>query len=268
MLVVVAAGKTSPGATAAAIALSLAWPREVLLVDADPFGGDVVPGLLPGRVTADAGLLTWATATRREPALAAVEQVPDHVVALPEAPHVWIMPGLQNATQMGAVTTAWSRLSQSLERVSSVLGHDVIVDAGRLGEQSCWPIVEAADALLLTVRPTLRSVSAAVGAVDLIKRKVGDTDHTRLVVTGSGPYTAGQVGELVQVERVGGLPADARTAASLTDGAPLSLGGMRRSRLVRAAADIAGDLTTRYGAQHPATTDHDQTTTTTKGRTS
>ncbi len=48
--VAVLAGKASPGATTVAAALTLTWPRPVLLVDADPAGGDVVPGLLPGRV--------------------------------------------------------------------------------------------------------------------------------------------------------------------------------------------------------------------------
>jgi len=53
-----------------AAALTLTWPRPVLLVDADPAGGDVVPGLLPGRVSTESGLLSWSVATRHLPALA------------------------------------------------------------------------------------------------------------------------------------------------------------------------------------------------------
>lgn len=242
MLVVVGAGKASPGATTAAIALALSWPREVLLVDADPFGGDVVPGLLPGRLTADLGLLTWATATRRETVLASVEAITEHVVALPEAPGVWLMPGLQSASQMGAVTPAWARLAQSLERASSVLGRDVIVDAGRLGDASCWPVVESADVLLLVARSTMRSVCATASAVDLVTRKVGDTDGTRLVLTAAGSYTSAQIGEVIDLELVGSLSADPKAAAALTDGAVVGVGGMRRSRLLRSASLLARDL--------------------------
>ncbi len=68
--VAVLAGKASPGATTVAAALTLTWPRPVLLVDADPAGGDVVPGLLPGRVSTESGLLSWSVATRHLPALA------------------------------------------------------------------------------------------------------------------------------------------------------------------------------------------------------
>jgi len=64
--VAVLAGKASPGSTTVAAALTLTWPRPVLLVDADPAGGDVVPGLLPGRVSTESppagarrGRLDW-----------------------------------------------------------------------------------------------------------------------------------------------------------------------------------------------------------------
>lgn len=243
MLIVVAGGKASPGATTAAIALSLAWPREVLLVDGDPFGGDIVPGLLPGRVTADIGLPHWATATRRDPAAATLDRAVEHVVALPEAPGVWLMPGVQSPKQMGAATTAWTRLAQALVGAGDQLGRDVIVDAGRLAEVSCWPLMEAADCVLLAARPTARSVSAAANAIELVTRKVGDTDSTRLLVTGPGPYTAAQVSEVLTVPVAGVVAADAKAAAALTEGEVIGIGGLRRSRLLRSATRLAHDLT-------------------------
>lgn len=249
----VAGGKASPGATTAAIALTLTWPREVLLVDADPLGGDVVPGLLPGRVTADIGLAHWATATRRDPAQTALTRVVEHVVALPEAPGAWIMPGVQSPKQMGAVTTAWTRLAQSLVMAGDLLGRDVIVDAGRLGQTSCWPLAEVAEVTLLAVRPTARSVTAAANAVELVTRKIGDTDSTRLLVTGPGPYTAAQVAEVLAVPAAGALPGDVKAAAALTDGEVVGIGGLRRSRLLRATAGLARDLASAAAAPTPTT---------------
>ena len=47
-----------------ALALTLVWPRPVLLVEADPAGGDVMAGYLRGQVTCDRGLLQLAIAAR------------------------------------------------------------------------------------------------------------------------------------------------------------------------------------------------------------
>ena len=58
-VVAVTGGKAGPGATTAALALGLSWPGPVLLVDADAAGGDMVPGMLPGRVGTERGLLSW-----------------------------------------------------------------------------------------------------------------------------------------------------------------------------------------------------------------
>jgi len=84
--VAVLAGKASPGATTVAPALTLTWPRAVLLVDADPAGGDVVPGLLPGRVSTESGLLSWSVATRHRPALDAAASIGEDAMATSPGP--------------------------------------------------------------------------------------------------------------------------------------------------------------------------------------
>ena len=242
MLLVVGAGKAAPGATASAIALTLTWPRPVLLVDADPAGGDVLPGLLPGRASGEAGLLTWSTQTRRVAALEAITAIGDHVLALPEAPHAWVMPGLASGVQSAGVVASWSRIAQALARVASITGRDVIVDAGRLGESSCWPVIAAADQVLVAVRGTARSVSATVSALETITRKIGDTDRAWLLLVEAGPYSAAEVSSETTRPVAGSLRQDARAAAALTEGAAMGLGGLRRSRLMRSAAALAGRL--------------------------
>jgi len=69
--VAVLAGKAAPGATTVAAALTLSWPGPVILVDADPAGGDVMAGLLPGRASTESGLLSWSVAGRHLPAMEA-----------------------------------------------------------------------------------------------------------------------------------------------------------------------------------------------------
>ena len=239
----VLSGKASPGATTVASALALTWPRPVLLVDADPAGGDVVPGLLPGRVSTDSGLLSWSVATRHMPALEAASAIAAHCVALPEASDVWAMPGLQSASQAGLLTGGgWTRLATAVERCTSVLGRDVVVDVGRLGETSCWPVIAACDVVLLVVRPTARSIQGAIGAAELLRTRLGDLDAVRVVVNGSGAYTAAQTTDALGVTLASTLPGDARAAASLVDGATAPVLRIIRTRLVMQVAGLARGL--------------------------
>jgi 2-keto-3-deoxy-galactonokinase len=95
VLTVVTSGKAAPGVTTATWALALTWPGPVLVADCDPAGGDMGPGLLAGRVSAEHGLLSWSTSARRGvPALTAASMLAQHVVELPERREVWFLPGL------------------------------------------------------------------------------------------------------------------------------------------------------------------------------
>lgn len=233
MLIALTSGKASPGATTTALALSFLWPRDVLVVDADPAGGDVVPGLLPGRVIADRGVLTWATATRRCNAYEAVACLPEHVVSLPEAPHVWVMPGVQNSAQGASVAASWPRLAAALERFPSDADRDVLVDIGRLGDASAWPVMKAADAILLVTASTARSVTAAGAAAATLAARLGDLDACRLVVVDRGEYEPRDIAGRLGMELLGSVADDRRTAATFVDGAAINIFGLGRSRLLK-----------------------------------
>src|SRR5664279_4468825 len=84
MLIAMVSGKAAPGVTTSTWALSMAWPGPVLVVDADPAGGDMAAGLLLGRMRAGHGVLSWSAAARRMPAVEASSVIGEHVVALPE----------------------------------------------------------------------------------------------------------------------------------------------------------------------------------------
>lgn len=250
--VAVLAGKASPGATTLASAMTLAWPGPVLLIDADPGGGDVVPGLLPGRASTNLGLLSWSVATRHLRALEATAAMVGHVLALPEAGDAWVMPGLQSGSQAAVLTAGgWTRLATAVERCPSVLGRDVIVDTGRLGEATCWPVIAVCDVVLLVARPTARSVQAARAAAQTLATRLGDLDSVWLVVNGCGPYSPAQtaaaigngIGIGIGIGHVHTTPGDARAAAALVDGSVATVRGLTRTRLVRAAGQVAQRLT-------------------------
>lgn len=242
MLTVVTSGKASPGATTAAWALSLAYPGPVLTCDCDPAGGDMAPGFLAGRVTLDRGLLSWSAATRRVPALDAATQLRLHVVQVPDAEMVWLLAGVQNAGQAAALNTpAWERLARALERVAIAMGRDVLLDAGRLSETTCWPVLRVADRVVVAVRPTVRSVHAAANAVAVLRSQLGDLDKVSVLVVADGPYGASEVCSTVGVPLAGQLPQDRAAAALLSDGIGATH-GVRRSRLLRAARSVAAEL--------------------------
>ena len=156
MLTVVTSGKAAPGVTTATWALALTWPGPVLVADCDPAGGDMGPGLLAGRVSSEHGLLSWSTSARRGvPALTAASMLAQHVVELPERREVWFLPGFATSTQGFSFTDEiWERLALALARSSAAVGRDALVDAGRLvGDRGNWPVLRAADQVLLAVRP-------------------------------------------------------------------------------------------------------------------
>ena len=243
MLTVVASGKAAPGATTSAWALALAWPGELLMVDCDPAGGDMAPGLLPGRVVADRGLLSWSAAARGGvPAMAAAAMFAAHAVALPEWPQVWLVPGFTTATQSHSFTPeVWERLALALAlaRSSAAIGRDSLVDAGRLvGDRAPWPVLRAADQVIVTVRPTVRSVHAAQDATQRLRHELGDLAKVVALVVGDGPYSAAEVAVALALPLAGTLPYDRPTAQVLSDGAAGER-GLHRSPLLRAAGAVA-----------------------------
>ena len=245
MLTVVAAGKSAPGVTTATWALALSWPRPVLVADCDPAGGDLAAGLLPGRVSLDRGLLSWSTSARRgTPALAAAAMLSAHAVELPEQPSVWLLPGFANMTQGYSFTEdVWERLALALERSTAAMGRDALVDTGRLvGERTNWPVLRAADHVLVAVRPSVRSVHAAQDITQRLRYELGDLAKVAALVIRDGPYAVGEVTAALGLPLAGTLPTDRAAAAALSDGAPTTMRALQRSALLKAAAAVAGKL--------------------------
>jgi hypothetical protein len=194
---------------------------------------------LAGRTDGSKGLLSWTVTTRHASALEAAAALPEHVVVLPEAADAWVLTGFRGHGQAsGLAGGGWSRVATALGRGMAGSGRDVIVDAGRLGEDSCWPVLAEADLVLLVAAPTARSVHATKAAVGLLRARLGDVDRVRLVVNGDGPYPPAQVAATVGIPAVGVVPPDPRAAAALVDGAVAPVRGLARSRLAVAASGL------------------------------
>jgi hypothetical protein len=245
MLTVITSGKSAPGVTTSTWALALSWPQPLIVADCDPAGGDMAAGLLAGRVSQDRGLLSWSSSARRgTPAMTAATMLSSHAVELPEQPNVWLLPGFTNATQGYSFTeVVWERLALALERSSAAISRDALVDTGRLvGERTNWPVLRAADHVLVTVRPSVRSVHAAEDITQRLRYELGDLAKVGALVVGDGPYSANEVASALGLTLAGTLPTDRQAAAVLSDGASATMRTLQRSALLKAAAGLARRL--------------------------
>jgi MinD-like ATPase involved in chromosome partitioning or flagellar assembly len=249
----VVGAKGAPGATTAVVGLALGWPGPVLVVDADPAGGDVVAGWLAARAGLDRGLLTFAAATRHLDPGAGAElgrELAGHVVGVPEAGSVRVLPGLGYAGQAaGLDVNGWYRLAAAVAGLPWAA--EVLVDCGRSAGGLPWPLLTAADLVLLVTRPSLRGGHHARHAAAVVEAALGDRSRLGLAVCGPGPYAPAEVGRVVGLPVRVVLPADPAAAGVLSDGVPAGRGLSRRP-LLRAARTAARQLAAAVTAAEPA----------------
>lgn len=240
-LVALASAKGSPGVTTTGLAFTFAWAARTVLAECDPSGGSVLAGYLQGQVDAGRGLMPLAVADLRHSG--ANDRLESEFWAqlvdlAPPARQRLLLPGLTDPAQSGTLIPLWNRFAGFFARLEfGDPGYDVIVDCGRLAAPATpWPLLWAADAVLLVVRPTLPSVSAAVPTLSAIRAQLNERTASLsslgLVLAGAGPYSAAEVSGQLGAPVVATLPEDRRTADVL------SLGGDARFArpLLRAAS--------------------------------
>jgi hypothetical protein len=164
MLIALASSKGSPGVTSAALVLAAAWPRPVILVEADPAGGDLAlrcRHLGGGELAPSPNVLSLAARAHS----GGTDQGTDHEVAgvvdavsssaQPLASGVHAVLGVIGPGQAGGLTGLWPAIAQACAGA----GADVIADLGRLGVGSATlPLVGHAAAVLLVASARLDSV--------------------------------------------------------------------------------------------------------------
>jgi MinD-like ATPase involved in chromosome partitioning or flagellar assembly len=223
--------KHSPGVTTLSIALALVIAdrdEPTLLVDVDPFGGDIAAYV---GLAVDPGLGTLAAAHRRAERPLDLSR---HVAELPNGGAVIVNPGVpsQIASILDALTP---RLTTALEAIPGI----AILDCGRLVSGSpAVPAIERADHLLVMIRPTLAGV-ALVQAQGSWLRALGP-NSVSLVLLGDRPYGVDDVRAVTGLEVAGVVPTDQRGAVGVCGALPRR--AAKRTPLARSARAIADGL--------------------------
>ena len=222
--------KASPGVTTTLLALAAVWPEErsLLVVDADPDGGDLAARIGRG---VEPGMASLAAAGRRSLDSADIER---HTQTISSGVHVLVgNPDPEQATR---------ELELVGQRLAEVLPHDapdVLVDCGRLRSSSpSVPLAVRSFATLIVCRPRvdeLQHVRAQVG------RLTAQGMQPDVILVGERPYSAYEVEAAIGCEVVDVMADDPRTAAALA-GRGGRASSVSRSPLMRSARSLAERL--------------------------
>lgn len=231
-VVTLASLKGSPGVTTAATALSACWPtgRRVLLVEADPFGGDLAPRF---GSTSALGLASLFAAARRS---LNPEDVWDHVERLPGG--LPVLFGLSGVAGAVANEKAWPAVAAALAGLDA----DVIVDAGRLLPHLAGGIAEVlahSDVLVVLCDPTLEGIVHLRAALPGLVAEWG-TRPLLVVSAGSGGYSGAEIGRTLGVAVGPPMPEDPKAAGALAHKGALKR--LERTALLKWAATLIAAL--------------------------
>lgn len=211
-IVALASAKGAPGVSTTAVALTIAWHRPAVLVEADVSGTSaVMAGFLRASHPHDRGLVQLSLARRAAPLT--VQDLWNNTLAL--GPDRHLVPGLSDpaqalglsdAGQAEALPGVWAELTTVLLGLERA-GIDAVVDVGRLGA-TYGPVslLRAADAVVLLTGPRLPDLTAldarhgrlvddlqanGAGSDALVVLPVGEGrgDHP----AGESPYTVREI---------------------------------------------------------------------------
>lgn len=211
----------SAGVTTTALALTLTWPRPVILAECDPAGGDLVAGLFAGHLAAPRGLLDVAyEAVRGSVAMSA--GAGGQLAAIDAAGSRMFLAGLSDPRQAVGLTPAWPAIASVLaQAVLDGQPCDVIADCGRIDAGVGQPSGVLAEAAVVAVvmRATLRQISAAAPRMEMLADLLGGLERVGLLlVGGKGSHSPAEITRTLGARLLAKLPSDDRTAAVLSDG--------------------------------------------------
>ncbi len=249
-IVAVTSVKGAPGVTTAALALASVWPaqRDVLLVEADPAGGDISArfGLPP-----EPSMVTLAASLRHQRGSSDSEALSSHSQALPGGLRVLIEP-----TSPVEAHSALDICADQLPDLATANGIDVVLDCGR--DVPCPPrevgesrpseapvrrLLRRADLVLLVTGGSLADLShvqARLAALRALNSALG------LVVRPPLTWSTAEMEAELEVEILGTLPSDPTSADALAGRGPSR--HLARLPLLRAAAALAGRIAARLPA--------------------
>ncbi|GAA2456043.1 hypothetical protein GCM10010191_89210 [Actinomadura vinacea] len=237
----------APGATTTALGLALTWPGKVLLAECDPAGRRVLSGFMADRLKGPAGpgLLGLAMAVQANPngAAAALEE---YTLPLTQDGEARLLHGIHDPRQVRQLARLWRPLADTFMAQDG----DVIADLGRVGgAETPVGLLEAADVVVMVLRPTLGQVDAALPRLEVLREVVGEGAQIRLCLIDDGAYSAAEVQRVLGHPITAELPCSPPDARVLSDGAAprltfnaslLMRGLETMGRRVRKAAEEAG----------------------------
>lgn len=231
-VVALASIKGSPGVTTAATALAASWPtgRRILLVEADPFGGDLAPRY---GSTITNGLASLFAAARRT---LTPEGIWDHVDHLPGG--LPVLFGHSNVQGAVANEKAWPVIAEAL----GALDADVVVDAGRLLPHFAGGIRDVlahSDVLVVLCDPTLEGIVHLRAALPGLVAEMS-TRALLVIPTGSGGYSGTEIRKTLGVDVGPPMPDDRKAADALANKRAITR--LERTALLKWASALVGAL--------------------------
>lgn len=254
-LIVLTSASGSPGVSTSALGLALAWPRPVLLVDADPTGSRSIPaGYLRGGQLPTADTIVDLAVPARQGTL--TEDLPRMLIDLPGS-SVQMLCGPRRHTQARALSGLWEPLAAEFKRLE-LTGQDVIVDAGRLGlEGSPMPLLLAADLTLLATRSSLPALVAASSwaptLLDSFTQRAAGANLGALLIGAGRPYRPAEVAKVLGLPVLAALPWDPPSAQVFSEGATPPRRKFEQAPLPRALRSAVPAVQTTITESRPPT---------------
>lgn len=251
----------SPGVTTTALALTLTWPRPVILAECDPAGGDILAGLFAGHLPAPRGLLAVAFGAGRGAAAIAAE-MDGQLAPLDGGGSRMFLAGINDPRQAPGLAPAWPAIARAL----ASQGADVVADCGRLdaGDGQPMSVLTDAAAVVMVMRPSLRQVAGARPRIEMISQLLGGPERIGLLLVGDRGHKSKEISDALGVPVIASLPLDQKTAAVLSDGQGRRAGMsgrplMRGARVAGLAIGQAGLRAARPDGDRSAVTVGNQT---------
>ncbi|MGI5451388.1 MinD/ParA family ATP-binding protein [Streptomyces sp. CA-243310] len=221
-VVALVGGLGAPGVTTTAMALLMGWPlaqgHRVVLAEADPDGGAILPGALQGTLDNTHGLRNLAVAARQQQLAEAFwRQLVDVTDA--ETRDRLVLPGLYDPAHASAMEPVWRPLAALFAGIEEH-GHDVLVDLGRRGAVGASAILaQRADVVLMVVRNTMRGLQGAEVRLKALREQLGGSAEIGILLVDEGPYPKEEVRKHLEVPVVAVMPWRPKEARVFSDGA-------------------------------------------------
>lgn len=210
----------APGVTTTALALSFAWHRPALLVEADTAKtSSVLLGYLRGQQPHAKGMTQLAIA-QQNGTLTADEVMEQR---LPLTGERDVILGFTNVSAGQGMNSLWGSLGTVLSTLDSA-GTDVIVDLGRLSARDPRiPLLQIADSVLLVMHPSLPDIFATAAAATELREQLAAAGHGEyldllLVDTPFETWNRSEVSKHLRAEVAAEIKHDPRAAATFSIG--------------------------------------------------